>query len=128
MKKIEKNKTSEELIDLASQPDFLYGIDLVEFTMSIENPEGFKELSKKEGYSKREKDKLLLVGRLLLRDLVIRRDRGVQVNGQKSIYRYFELTDYGYRSLIDYRMNFKFWLPLILSLTSIFLTMYEKIF
>lgn len=120
LRKIEKNKVSDELIDMASQPDFLFDLEVIELSLKIKNPEDYYKQKEKEDFTKEERNTLALIDRMLRRKLIhIEQREYDRVDGVSHMFRYFELTDYGYNSMIEYRMKFKFWLPLVISLLSI---------
>jgi len=123
LRRIEVNKLSDELLEIAAMPDFIYDLGVAELSSKLANPEHDKKHKDCDDYSKDEKKILEIIGRMLRRKLIIREDRTFSnEGGQNHMFRYFEITDYGYSSMIEYRMKFKFWLPLVISIMSLIIS------
>ena len=141
LKRIEKDPLEPELNKLALQPDFMYELKVTEFidTMGKYMKEN-KTLNKDEHiidpfdwkgekyditkFTSKEKGDLELVNKLISRNIIAIKERNLtfreESEGKKL--RYFVLTDIGYNSLLEYRASYKFWLPIIISIISLVLS------
>lgn len=141
LKRIEKDPVEPELNTLALQPDFMYELKITEF---IDNMNKYmkekKVLNEDEQvldpflwkdarydtkrFTDKEKQDLELVNKLITRNLIEIKEKYLTTRGESEgkKLRYFVLTDLGYNSLLEYKTSYKFWLPIVISIISLVLS------
>ncbi len=145
LKKIIKDPFSPELNTLAMQPDFMYEFKATKYVNDIG-----KYIKKNNALEKNEElvnqfywkgnnynikkydnnffENLEIISKLMTRDLISIGEKNITKRKNKDgrVLRYFILTDKGYNSLFEYRSRYKFWIPIIISICSIVISIFFK--
>ena len=71
---------------------------------------------------------LEIISKLMTRDLISIGEKNITKRKNKDgrVLRYFILTDKGYNSLFEYRSRYKFWIPIIISICSLVISIVLK--
>lgn len=145
LKKIIKDPFSPELNTLAMQPDFMYEFKATKYVNDIG-----KYIKKNNALEKNEElvnqfywkgnnynikkydnnffENLEIISKLMTRDLISIGEKNITKRKNKDgrVLRYFILTDKGYNSLFEYRSRYKFWIPIIISICSLVISIFFK--
>lgn len=82
-------------------------------------------------YTKKELDELSTLSRLLDRNLILKDEHHCTIHDdikkKKEDYKIniFKITDYGYNSLLEYKQQYKFWIPIIISIVAAIISIYS---